>query len=248
MTSSGALIGLGALAVCLTTAAAGCAGAIQGAADPGDLVYTCWDVEIPPAVLSDPVPATALGVHGRAALDGFEMPSAAALGDLATWAVVTETADRLVLLRALPEPEDLGAGDVRSHEILVAEVVDAVNVQGWMLTRASTCALSVPGAGGATVTLDPDIPPDPSAAEVHLLVTEMACNSGQDAVGRVQVLALRQTPERVEVVLTVTPEGTAHTCQSNPPTPFRLDLDAPLGGRPVVDASVYPAREIRPPA
>lgn len=239
-----------ALSACAGDGSTGSGGQGGAGSLPGEDAYDCMGFAVPVSVLTDPVPATDLGPDGRAALDGMEVPPPSELGDLAGWSVVTESADQLVLVRALDEPQDLGGGDIRTHELLAVGVVDASNVPppGWALKAWTSCSFAVPGAGSATVTLDPAGPAGPTSNQVALLVTETRCNSGQDAEGRVEVLELRETADTVEVVLTVRPrDDEAADCQSNPPTPFLLDLEAPLGERTLLDASVVPPRPILPP-
>lgn len=240
-----ALLGLAALA-------AGCAGLADPDPDPGAEApsggYRCLGTPIPADALSDPRPASDLDTDGQEALRGLEVPPI----DSAQWTVASSAPEQLVLIRELDTPEDLGAGDVRTHERMVVEVVDAPNVPNapaWMMTALGTCALVVdlPGVGSATVTLDPGAPPDPDSPTVSLLVTEMACNSGEDATGRVEVASLEEGTDVVEVVLVVHPRGGDQACPSNPPTPFTLTLEQPLGDRALVDASVVPARAITLP-
>lgn len=247
-----------ALAVVATITVAACAGAAGGggievdvgaggALDPS--AYQCLGRQIPQTALTDPTTADRLGPDGLAALAEAEArpEEGIDLGDLTTWWVASESETSIVLLRPLSVPEDLGAGDVRTHEVAAVEVVDATNVQGWMVTQLGTCALARPEAGTATVTLDPEHPPTPGATTLALLVTETACNSGEDATGRIRLLALRETATTVEVSVGVTARGGAHTCPSNPPTPFIVQLDGPLGSRAVLDDSVHPPRPITAP-
>ena len=237
-----------ALVGMLAATLAGCAterGA-SGASSSGS--YDCLGTPIPVEALTDPRPATELDADGRAALAGLEVPDI----DPAEWTIASAGPEQVVLVRALAEPEDLGAGDVRTHERMVISVVDAPNIPNspaWMLTALGTCALAADysGAGTATVTLDPAAPLDPASAEVPLLVTEMACNTGEDAEGRIEVASLRETDAAVEVVLAVQPRGGDQACPSNPPTPFTLTLDEPLGERTLLDASVVPPRPITMP-
>ncbi|KQR08283.1 hypothetical protein [Cellulomonas sp. Leaf334] len=111
------------------------------------------------------------------------------------------------------------------------------------------CAVAGSGssAGAAGVTLDPAEPPSPGSATVALLVTETACNSGEDADGRIELESLRETDTAVELVVTVTPRDGGHDCQSNPPTPFAVELDEPLGDRLLLDASTQPSRPVAMP-
>lgn len=112
------------------------------------------------------------------------------------------------------------------------------------------------GWGGCT--LRPEIPPGMNIAtfrvapgetliaettELDVLVTEVECNSGEDARGRVQEPAVIRSAESVTVIFTVVPRPGGHDCQSNPPTPFRLVLPEPLGDRALLDGSSIPPRD-----
>ncbi|MGI5191578.1 hypothetical protein ACQEVI_25790 [Promicromonospora sp. CA-289599] len=102
--------------------------------------------------------------------------------------------------------------------------------------------------GEAILALDPDNLPDPESSQVHLLVTEVACAGGKAADGRVTLERLVEHEDRVELVVGVeAPPGEGQTCPSNPPTPFTVELDEPLGARTLVDVAVYPERELATP-
>ncbi len=239
MARTGRVVGAGLAAVLVL---GGCATA-DGTAGEG--AYRCWETVVPGGVLDSGVTADRLSEEGRAALDGLEVPPI----DPADWIVVEDGAERVALLRELDDPEDLGAGDVRTHEMLVIEWTDAPNLDPsptWFLTAAQTCALraDLGGLSTATLTLDPEHPPAPDAHEVHLLVTEMACNSGQDAEGRVRLSDLAVRDDAIAVTVGVEARTGEADCPSNPPTPFVVELDEPLGDRVVLDASVHPAREV----
>ncbi|GEM00235.1 hypothetical protein [Cellulomonas terrae] len=246
MTTAGRRTGHGVLAcavLAVTATLAGCAGT-GGASDS----YDCMGTSIPAETLTDPRPATELDATGRDALAGTNVPPI----DPAEWAIAATTPTEVVLLRELAEPVDQGAGDVRTHERMVITLVDAPNLPSspaWMLSALGTCAItsSAPGAGSATVTLDPAGPPTPGSTAVALLVTERSCNSGEDADGRVELATLRETASTVEVVITVEPRDGGHDCQSNPPTPFTVELAEPLGDRRLLDASTLPPRPITLP-
>lgn len=232
----------------ITAAIAGCATQTGPGGAPSSGSYDCLGTPIPAEAVTDPRPATELDEDGRAALRGLEVPEI----DPADWTIASTGPAQVVLLRKLAEPENLGAGDVRTHERMEISVVDAPNIPNspaWMMTALGTCALATdtPGAGTATVTLDPAEPPDPASADVPLLVTERSCNSGLDAQGRIEVASLRETDAAVEVVLAVRPRGGDQSCPSNPPTPFTLTLGEPLGDRELLDASVAPPRFITMP-
>ncbi len=75
-----------------------------------------------------------------------------------------------------------------------------------------------------------------------LQVTEMACNSGEDARGRIELVSVDQGEDAVTVTLGVRPrDPESATCQSNPATSFEVTLDAPLGDRALYDGSRWPA-------
>jgi hypothetical protein len=240
---AGRVVGAGLVAVLGLGA---CAPADEPAGETaGEGSYRCWETVVPEDALEAGVTADRLSPERSAALDGTEVPPI----DPAEWTVVEDGVERVALLRELDDPEDLGAGDVRTHEMLVIEWTDAPNLDPsptWFLTAAQTCALraDLDGLGTATLTLDPEHPPVPDAREVHLLVTETACNSGEDAEGRVRLSALAVRDDAVEMTLGVEPRTDGANCPSNPPTPFVVELDEPLGDRVVVDASVHPAREV----
>jgi len=48
----------------------------------------------------------------------------------------------------------------------------------------------------------------------------------------------------VELVIGVEAPPGGQTCPSNPPTPFTIELDEPLGDRTLTDVAVYPEREL----
>ena len=91
--------------------------------------------------------------------------------------------------------------------------------------------------------------PESDDERIALLVTESACNSGGQATDRVELVELVETETTVGVVIGVRPheDGMARTCISNPPTPFTVDLEEPLGDRAIMNAAVVPQREIALP-
>jgi hypothetical protein len=230
-------------ALALTVLVGGCAppGAAGGA--PGE--YLCQGTPVPASVLTGGATADQLGPEAAAALDGASVPDV----DPEQWRVLTETSTQLYLIRELPEPRDSNDGERQTHELLGIEWTDQTEEggEGWQLWRHGDCALrhDLGDLGDAIVALDPDNPPDPTSTTVHLLVTEAACASGKPADGRVTLERLAQLEDRVEVVVGVEPlPGDGQNCPSNPPTPFTVELDEPLGERTVVDVAVYPEREL----
>ncbi|GHH67589.1 hypothetical protein [Promicromonospora soli] len=220
----------------------GAAGSASG--DAGE--YLCQGTRVPAAVLTDgATTADQLGDEAAAALDGASVPGI----EPERWRVLTEISTQVYLIRELPEPRDADDGERRTHELLGIEWTDQTEEggEGWQLWRHGDCALryDLGGLGDAIVALDPDNPPDPVSSEVHLLVTEIACAGGEPADGRLTLERLVELEDRVELVIGVeAPPGDAQTCQSNPPTPFTIELDEPLGDRTLMDGAVYPEREL----
>jgi hypothetical protein len=116
----------------------------------------------------------------------------------------------------------------------------------WAADRWGQCRLQPelpPDLGIATfrVAADADLAPD--TTEIEVLATEMACNSGRDARGRIVVWAVLPAADAMTVVLAVRPRPGGHDCQGNPETPFLLELPEPLGDRTLLDGSEIPARD-----
>ena len=97
--------------------------------------------------------------------------------------------------------------------------------------------------GIASFRVAPDVALDPEANEIAVLVTERACNSGEDARGRIVVAAIDEDDDSMTVTLAVRPRGGAQECPSNPETPFLLELPAPIGERVLLDGSSVPPRD-----
>ena len=68
--------------------------------------------------------------------------------------------------------------------------------------------------------------------------------SGQSAERRIELVALTETTEEVQLWIGVRPRSGGQHCQGNPATPFTIELDQPLGDREIVDVSVMPPRPI----
>jgi hypothetical protein len=118
---------------------------------------------------------------------------------------------------------------------------DAWAVDGW-----GGCPLQPdvgPDLGIASFRVAPDVELDPETSEIAVLVTELACNSGEDARGRITVAAIDEDNDSVTVTLAVRPRGGGQECPSNPETPFVLELSAPLGDRALLDGSSVPPRD-----
>lgn len=166
--------------------------------------------------------------------------------DLSEWVVTAESPTSITVLRPYDAVDETGADhDVRIFEKISA--LPATGKTGWMLTSASSCALALDPAPltPAEVDLDPSALPVPDATELALLVTERACNGGMDASGRVELITLEETEDAVIVHIAVQPsdDGVA-TCQSNPPTPFTVELESRLGDREIRDGALIVPRPL----
>lgn len=116
----------------------------------------------------------------------------------------------------------------------------------WRASGWGGCSLrpEIPlGMNIATFRVAPGETLTPETTDVDVLVTELACNSGEDARGRVQEPAVIRSADSVTVIFTVVARPGGHECPSNPATPFRLALPEPLGDRVLLDGSSIPARD-----
>lgn len=153
----------------------------------------------------------------------------------AGWIEVSRTAASVIYLA--PDPAVEGSFAFVS----VGRDGDAWAVDGW-----GGCPLQPdvgPDLGIASFRVAPDVELDPETRELAVLVTERACNSGEDARGRITVAAIDEDDDSVTVTLAVRPRGGAQECPSNPETPFVLELSAPLGDRALLDGSSVPPRD-----
>ena len=91
------------------------------------------------------------------------------------------------------------------------------------------------------VAADQQLTPD--TREVEILVTELACSSGQDAQGRIVVDRILPSDTSLIVVMATVPRGGAQECPDNPETSFLLELSEPLGDRLLLDGSEIPPRD-----
>jgi hypothetical protein len=97
------------------------------------------------------------------------------------------------------------------------------------------------GYGAATWTLDPSVPYSAGATEIHVLVEELSCASGQTAKGRIGQ-NVQDRVDAVVVTLAVRLPSGFQTCQGNPPTPYMVHVDQPVGARNLDDGGRWPAQ------
>jgi hypothetical protein len=198
-----------------------------------------------PNDLADAPPASSLPDGPAGAVDDAGAPAFDSSQD---WKVVHQSDDRVDLVRELDVPFDNGGGDVRTHESRTLErVTGASNVPDgtWMRMSGGPCTQRLVTDDDL---VDADLAladiPSPGDTSVDLLVTERECASGHSAEGRIELVALNETTEQVQVRIGVRPRDGDQSCQGNPPTPFTIELDEPLGDREIVDTSVVPPRPV----
>jgi hypothetical protein len=85
----------------------------------------------------------------------------------------------------------------------------------------------------------------PERRVFRILVAEMGCAGGQPATGRVEEPLVIRERTRLQVAIFVRPLDGPATCPTNPPTPYTLRLDRPLGNRTLADGGTVPPRPVR---
>jgi hypothetical protein len=127
-----------------------------------------------------------------------------------------------------------------------AEVSVMRHGEAWRVTGWGQCRLQPsvgPQLGLASFRVAPAVELAPDATEIPVLVTERACNSGQDARGRIVEPRIVLSDEAVTVVFAVRPREGDQDCPSNPETPHLLVLPEPIGNRTLFDGSEIPPRD-----
>jgi len=203
------------------------------AIDPLDLRYTCEAFPFAPGLLTGG-PGTAelandpAAAHLRAALQG-EGPDLDFLPDTG-WHLTGQDAQRAEFVT------------VGGDQIFV--VVLRNGPEGWQVTNYGDCQPRIElaeGLGAAEWAFDPAQPKPGAATQVFdALVTELACNSGKPADGRIVGPQIVRSADTVLVIFAVRPRPGGQDCQSNPSTRFKVDLGEPLGERRLLDGGRLP--------
>jgi hypothetical protein len=155
------------------------------------------------------------------------------------WRLAVDTGDTIVYVADVP-----AGGDTPPFANVTLEFVNGI----WQVIGFGQCRPVPdvgPGLGLAEFRIAPGQALDPSSTEVEVLVTERSCNSGEDARGRIVRPSVKASAGAVTVVFGVRSRAGNHTCQSNPETPFTLELPEALGDRPLLDGSSIPPRDAR---
>jgi hypothetical protein len=232
------ILGLAALPIGGCASQVGPAGTSEG---QEERTYFCSGARISSEAIAARTPLDELTEPGRTALADavFDDGSPLELRNTDDWFLAAQTETDLAIIRSLDDGPD-GAPGAPDHELMTVSWVEATNFEGWLVTSSGTCALTLDlgELGVAAISIDPASPPDPGSREVHLLITEQACNSGQDAAGRIEVVRIDESDEAVGLVIGVRPRGGAQSCPSNPATPFAVTLSEPLDERALTNATL----------
>lgn len=215
-------------------------GVSPGPTEPtSEAAYSCFGPPYPASVWSEQEPAAAAEHPGRSVLESNIGPDG-----LSNWFLLEASEERLAVAREREVVHETGDDMLRTHDVVT--VRDFGGETGWHIEQSSSCTpqLVHDEVGSASVWLEGE--PQPDSRALELLVVEMACASGESAVGRIEVLELDEQQDVVEVAVGVRPREGGGTCPSNPATPFTVSLQQPLGDRTIIDTSVYPPRPLEP--
>lgn len=145
----------------------------------------------------------------------------------------------------------LAGMDARTAEFVVVggdlgmKMVSLENgATGWKVSGWGDCQPRVQlpaGLGSAEWAFDPKQPkPIATTQRFDAMVTEMECNSGQPADGRIVGPQIIKSADTVLVIFAVRPRPGAQSCPSNPATRVGVDLGEPLGARKLLDGGRLP--------
>jgi hypothetical protein len=151
------------------------------------------------------------------------------------WQVASRSDDKIVLFGRRIEGEAGYGGDYA--DIRFERRGEAWTAAGW---GGCNIEIDAPGFGSATTVLDPDHEPDPDSTELHLLINERECASGQPPTDREVLPVVIETETSIEIVTLVEPVVGGADCQSNPWHPITVTLNDPLGERIVYDGQMPP--------
>lgn len=208
----------------------------------GSLLVTCGDLPFPVSAMRRGIDPVADREEIVAALDdlaaqaGMDAPKALQdkSANEAEWIVLAETDSRLTVATG-PWSEDGPAPD--------GQVVRLENVgNGWKVTGWGDCTLTPvapEGAIWAEVTAEPDAL-SASATRLPVWVSERECTSGRDPSPFLNAPVVVESEGAVTVYWTSRPPEGAQSCPGNPRVKRFVELQDPLGNRPLLDGSTWP--------
>ena len=131
-----------------------------------------------------------------------------------------------------------------------AQVLVVPSTSGWVPRTYGECHMQVAfpaGVARADWSLDPAFPPlDATTRDLHLLAVETACASGRSPQGRIASPLVLDGLQAITVVLAVQSLPGPQDCVGNPPVKVLVQLPSALGGRSLLDGSLFPARLVWP--
>ena len=167
-------------------------------------------------------------------------PSTAVLVTLDTTPATTSTAPAVTpLLDDVVFPMEDGGweGDpmVECGDVVVSLSAWTFGGGGSLGTPCTVYTAMPAGLGEVPWSVDPAHEASASDTELHLLVHEAACASGQPMGGRLLGPRVMETPAEVRITFGVVPLDGAQTCQGNPDQQVVVSLSSPLGERTVLE-------------
>ncbi len=213
--------------------------------DPGvatttpELRASCGAVELAGG-LAPQLPSTPIDSEGEAALAAMEKVAAGeyAFFEQYEWFTTETSGERLVLFGAPIDETPEGAPPYA--EATFQRDGDTWRPVGWGQCRVE---VSSPGYGIAHWVLDPESDPGSSGTELHVLINERACASGEAPIGREILPVVLEEPDTITIVVLVEPVSGAAACPGNPWHAISIGLSEPVGDRRFFDASMAPQFE-----
>jgi hypothetical protein len=186
------------------------------------------------------LPSTPVDSEGEAALAVIDelAPVESALLDQYEWFTAESADDRLILF-------GVPLGEMPTDSLPYASATFQPDGDTWLPEGWGQCRIEVssPGFGNAYWVLDPEIDPASSGTELHVLINERECASGEPPVGREIVPVVLEEADSVTIAVLVERVSGAAECPSNPWHPITIELSEPVGDRTLFDASVAPQIE-----
>lgn len=105
----------------------------------------------------------------------------------------------------------------------------------------------IPPEGWSSAVWWPD--PDRELGDghvLHVLATDRNCASGMPTADRLRPPTISIADDSIAITFTARPLSGIQTCQGHPPTPYRIELDEPVGDRKLLDGAFWPPRPPEP--
>jgi hypothetical protein len=211
------------------------------APSPSSLLIGCWGYQpgFPPATLEGTGTAENEDSPASEVLRLVLQDSSAAGFPKTGWHEVVSTEDLVEFVAQ--EGSDLAYFNV----IVQRGSAGQLAAGGWSASGWGGCkleALPAAGFGTASWTLDPAASLTPDSTEIPILVTEESCAGGRTPpAGSIRADVTYEDAGVLVTISVLSPEGGVYTCQANPPAPYVVHLDQPLGNRALLDGGTWPA-------